>query len=598
MDQMIGREIDSYKILEVLGRGGMGVVYKAVDTTLDRDVAIKMMDVLIAADPNFLKRFQSEAKALAKLQNSNIVSIFALRQTDFGVCIVMEYVKGKTLADVLKQSVLLPIPRVIHIFRQLLTALDHAHKGGVIHRDIKPGNVMLADGDVVKVTDFGLAKIQKGAVSTMTMGTAGTLYYMSPEQIRGLGQVDHRGDIYSAGMALYECLAGRVPFKNEDSDFAIAQMIVEGRIPTPDKFNASLPKDLIRIVMKSIDKDPAKRYQNAAEMAAALVHFGATMKPGEYRIADAPTIVSAVGTPALPSKIARKPLPVKLYGAIAGGAVVLLVTYFLLRPVLFPDEGTLTVRTNPTGGVVYVDKVMATKTPVENYSLPAGARLLSVTWDGGSSRRDTTVMIEHGKLITVTLTRRTAVEPKKTVPENQTGPEPGPTTTQQNPPKGTETPPKEIATGTLELEAVPDGEVRVDDGDFRNAGGGTRVNVEPGARTVTFKSRNGVTARRQIHVAAGQMHRAKCWFNGEINVLTPPVGGKNINAIVFVDGVKQTRGGDDLYTPARLNLPAGRYRVKVTKFGYDAEPGEQVVTLEPSFDEPPTARVTFKLKKR
>lgn len=302
MDQMIGREIDSYKILEVLGRGGMGVVYKAVDTTLDREVAVKMMDVLIATDPNFLKRFQSEAKALAKLQNPNIVSIFALRQTDFGVCIVMEYVKGKTLADVLKQSVLLPIPRVIHIFRQLLTALDHAHKGGVIHRDIKPGNVMLADGDVVKVTDFGLAKIQKGAVSTMTMGTAGTLYYMSPEQIRGLGQVDHRGDIYSAGMALYECLTGRVPFKNEDSDFAVAQMIVEGRIPTPDKFNASLPKDLVRIVMKSIDKDPGKRYQNAAEMAAALVHFGATMKPGEYRIADAPTVVSAVGIPAIHPK--------------------------------------------------------------------------------------------------------------------------------------------------------------------------------------------------------------------------------------------------------------------------------------------------------
>ncbi|HTO94464.1 MAG TPA: serine/threonine-protein kinase, partial [Bacteroidota bacterium] len=149
MDPMIGKMIDSYKILEVLGRGGMGVVYRATDTTLDRDVAVKMMDVLIASDPNFLKRFQSEAKALAKLQNPNIVSIFALRQTEYGVCIVMEFVKGRTLADLLKQSVLIPIPRVVHIFKQLLTALDHAHKGGVIHRDIKPGNVMLAEGDVV-----------------------------------------------------------------------------------------------------------------------------------------------------------------------------------------------------------------------------------------------------------------------------------------------------------------------------------------------------------------------------------------------------------------------------------------------------------------
>lgn len=597
MDQMIGREIDSYKILEVLGRGGMGVVYKAVDTTLDRDVAIKMMDALIAADPNFLKRFQSEAKALAKLQNPNIVSIFALRQTDFGVCIVMEYVKGKTLADVLKQSVLLPIPRVIHIFRQLLTALDHAHKGGVIHRDVKPGNVMLADGDVVKVTDFGLAKIQKGAVSTMTMGTAGTLYYMSPEQIRGLGQVDHRGDIYSAGMALYECLAGRVPFKNEDSDFAIAQMIVEGRIPTPDKFNASLPKDLIKIVMKSIDKDPARRYQNAAEMAAALMHFGATMKPGEYRMADAPTIVSAVGTPTPPPKPVRKPVPVKLYAAIAGGAVVLLVTYFLLRPVLFPDEGTLTVRTSPSGGVVYVDKVLATKTPVENFAVAAGARLVSVTWGGGASRIDTTVMIEHGKPLTITLTRRTAPEIKKPAQETPTVPDQGASTAQQAPPKTVEAPPKEAAMGTLELEAVPEGDVKVDGAEYRNAGGGIRWTVEPGATWVTFRGKNGTSARRQIHVVAGQSQRAKCWLAGEINVLTPPVGGKNVSAVVFVDGVKQTRGGDDLYTPARLNLPAGRYKIRVTKFGYDAEQ-ERLVTLEPSFDGPPSANVTFRLKKR
>lgn len=603
MDQMIGREIDSYKILEVLGRGGMGVVYKAVDTTLDREVAVKMMDVLIATDPNFLKRFQSEAKALAKLQNPNIVSIFALRQTDFGVCIVMEYVKGKTLADVLKQSVLLPIPRVIHIFRQLLTALDHAHKGGVIHRDIKPGNVMLADGDVVKVTDFGLAKIQKGAVSTMTMGTAGTLYYMSPEQIRGLGQVDHRGDIYSAGMALYECLTGRVPFKNEDSDFAVAQMIVEGRIPTPDKFNASLPKDLVRIVMKSIDKDPGKRYQNAAEMAAALVHFGATMKPGEYRIADAPTVVSAVGIPAIHPKPLAKSVPVKLYAAIAGGALVLLITYFLLRPVLFPEEGSLTVRTNPSGGKVYVDKALVTKTPVENYSVPAGVRELSVVWAGGTSRLDTTVTIEHGKLLTVNLAMKRAAEPKKTVPETQTGPEPGPSTAQQNPSKIVEPPPKEVALGVLELEAVPDGEVKVDDGDYRNAGGGAHMSVEPGTRTVTFKAKNGETAKRQIHVTAGQTHRAKCWFNGEINVLTPPSAGKNIWGIVFVDGVKQTRVGEDgkvedMTTPARLNRPAGRYTIKVTKFGFEADPGEKVVALEPSFNGPPTANVKFYLKKR
>jgi len=157
--------------------------------------------------------------------------------------------------------------------------------------------------------------------------------------------------------------------------------------------------------------------------------------------------------------------------------------------------------------------------------------------------------------------------------------------------------------GTLELEAVPDGEVKVDNGDYRNAGGGARLSVEPGTKTVTFRAKNGVTARRQVHVTAGQTHRAKVWFKGEINVVTPPTAGKNLWGIVFVNGVKQTRVGEDgkvedMTTPARLNLPADRYRIKVTKFGYDAEPGEKDVTLEPSFDGQPSATVSFRLKKR
>ncbi|MEW6511670.1 MAG: serine/threonine-protein kinase [Bacteroidota bacterium] len=584
MDPMIGRTIDSYKILEVLGRGGMGVVYKAVDTTLDRDVAIKMMDVLIATDPNFLKRFQSEAKALAKLQNPNIVSIFALRQTEFGICIVMEFVKGKTLADVLKQSVLLPIPRVIHIFKQLLTALDHAHKGGVIHRDIKPGNVMLAEGDVVKVTDFGLAKIQRGAVSTVTMGTAGTLYYMSPEQIRGLGQVDHRGDIYSAGMALYECLTGRVPFNADDSDFAVAQMIVEGKIPPPDKLNPSLPKELVKIVLKSIDKDPARRYQAAAEMVAALAQFGASMKPGQYKLAEAPTIVSSVASEPVVAHPARKPVPVRLYATIGAAAVVLLVTYFLVRPLVFPDEGLLTIRTNPPGGRIYVDNVLAEKSPVVNYGVDPGARRLTAVW--GQSRFDTTVTVERGKAVNVLLAlRKPAEQPKSSI-------DPG--TASSSPPTENVSVPetKEVAMGTLVLEAVPFGEVKVDDGDYRSAEGGIRVPVPPGSRTVTFKGRSGMTKETRLHVGAGETNGAKCYFSGEIRVVTTLTDGKSFAwASIAVDGVPQ-----DKTTPATLQLPSGRYKIGVSRQGFDAIPKEQIVTLEPSFDGPRKVPVSFKLR--
>ena len=263
---IIGKVVDTYKITGVLGKGGMGIVYKAKDTTLDRDVALKMMDTALARDESFLKRFQSEAKALAKLQNPNIVSIFTLRETELGFCIAMEFVEGNTLADRIREKGAMPFENVFPIFKQLLTALDHAHEVGIIHRDIKPSNVMLTPNNIVKVTDFGLAKIQQVSGATMTLGTGGTLYYMSPEQIRGLSNVDHRGDIYSLGMTLYETLTGKVPFTDAETDFSIRQMVVEGRVPPPDKMNPALPRDLVKVVMKSIEKDPAKRYQSAGAM--------------------------------------------------------------------------------------------------------------------------------------------------------------------------------------------------------------------------------------------------------------------------------------------------------------------------------------------
>ncbi|HTY59986.1 MAG TPA: serine/threonine-protein kinase [Bacteroidota bacterium] len=590
MDPMIGKVIDTYKILEVLGRGGMGVVYRATDTTLDRDVALKMMDVLIASDPNFLKRFQSEAKALAKLQNPNIVSIFALRQTEFGVCIVMEFVKGKTLADLLKQSVLIPVPRVVHIFKQLLTALDHAHRGGVIHRDIKPGNVMLAEGDIVKVTDFGLAKIQKTNVSTVTMGTAGTLYYMSPEQIRGLGQVDARGDIYSAGMALYECLTGRVPFKAEDSDFAVAQMIVEGRIPPPEKLNASIPKELAKIVVKSIDKDPAKRYQTAAEMVTALERFESTLKAGDYRLTDAPTIIGPAGGPLPPkSKSFEKPANLKTYGIIAAAVVVLIVTYFVIRPYVFTEEGRLTLQLSPENGSVYIDGVPV-KTPVNDLQVAAGKRKISVLW--GRNRLDTSVTVPGGAPLAVVLAQPRGPAHPATVPEN---------TEKSNPPlvadggKKEAAPPVQnpprVENAELTLEAVPDGQVSVDDGPWQNAAGGIRVSVKPGTRTVVF--RNG-SARKSdvIEARAGSPDGRKCYFQANVNV-TSLLNGKGTWAYIVVDGVTGTET-----TPKEIPLSVGRHTVSVQKNGYTPRPGERTIAIEPKFVKPDAIPAQFDLIKR
>jgi TonB family protein len=273
MDPMIGKKIEPYEIQEILGRGGMGVVYRARDSKLDRDVAIKMMDLQYASDPNFLKRFQSEAKALARLQDPHIVSIFALLETPDGICIVMEYVKGTTLAKLLLPEVALAIPRVLTIFKQLLSALAHAHKEGVIHRDIKPANIIVGDEDRIKVADFGLAKVKQEFAVTATKGTAGTLYYMSPEQFRGLKEVDNRGDIYSAGMTLYECLTGKLPFGVEDSYFTIAQQVVHGQVPPPETMNLGIPGGLVAIVKRMIACDPKDRYQNAEDVVKDLEEF-------------------------------------------------------------------------------------------------------------------------------------------------------------------------------------------------------------------------------------------------------------------------------------------------------------------------------------
>ncbi|HUI11628.1 MAG TPA: serine/threonine-protein kinase [Bacteroidota bacterium] len=597
MDPMIGKMIDSYKILEVLGRGGMGVVYRATDTTLDRDVALKMMDVLIASDPNFLKRFQSEAKALAKLQNPNIVSIFALRQTEYGVCIVMEFVKGRTLADLLKQSVLIPVPRVVHIFKQLLTALDHAHKGGVIHRDIKPGNVMLAEADVVKVTDFGLAKIQKTNVSTVTMGTAGTLYYMSPEQIRGLGQVDARGDIYSAGMALYECLTGRVPFKAEDSDFAVAQMIVEGRIPPPEKLNASIPKELAKIVTKSIDKDPAKRYQTAAEMVTALERFEGTIRGADYRSADAPTIVGPAGMGPLtkPKPAAAQP-NLKLYGIIGAAVVVLIVTYFLVRPSVFPDEGTLSVQAVPESGIVFLDN-QAVKSPVSDFALATGKHHVTVTW--GRAQRDTAFTIEAGKSLSLRLVQpATAARQTTTESTSQQNPPPGLTDEKKGPPVTTEekkepvtTAPVREANADITLEAVPDGQVKVDDGPWRGAAGGIHVSVSPGQHQVVFRS-GSLSKSDVIDAKAGGADGRKCYFQGSVNI-TSVYNGTTTWASIVVDGATR-----DETTPKEIMLPAGTHTIAVQKNGYSCTPAARDVTIPVSLLKVPAIPAKFELKKK
>lgn len=577
---IIGKVIDNYKITAVLGRGGMGVVYKAQDMTLDRDVALKMMDSRLASDENFLKRFQSEAKALAKLQNPNIVSVFALRETELGFCIVMEFVEGNTLADRIKDGGPMPLDRALPIFKQLLTAFDHAHKAGIIHRDIKPSNVMITPDDVVKVTDFGLAKIQQPTAMTATMGTGGTLFYMSPEQVRGLGNVDSRGDIYSIGMTLYETLAGKVPFSESDSDFTIRQSIVEGKIPPPDKLNPDIPREISRVITKSIEREPEKRFQTAAEFRDALSAVKVEKRPVLHA-----TSVDADARPR-DVRVGKKRAPLLIGMAV----VVLAVAGILMRGLFMSPSSFLSVTSEPAGARVFVDGNEVGTTPLAAAAVEAGNVSLRIDREGYFTK-DTSISLEPGATLTVNLTleqvpspsalsQEEVVQPVRT--EERTGSETRATDQRQSPPR---------STGTLILQAIPRGSVSVDGvRKASNTSQSTSVETDAGGRDVLFEHPQFGSKRTRVDLKAGERKTVTCWFEGYASV---GVSGDSQWGTIIVNGTSTNM----LAPQAKLPLDVGTHRILVTREGYETVEGEQTVTVAAGFKEVMYPLV-FTLKKR
>ncbi len=293
-DSVIGKEVDGYRIQEILGRGGMGVVYKAEDVGLSRYVALKRIDPSMANDQAFLRRFRSEAQALARIDSPYIVSVHALRETEIGLLIVMEYVEGGTVQDLIEKGPM-AWEEAVPLTKQMLAALGHAHGAEVIHRDIKPQNVMLSAEGTVKVTDFGLAKVHRpDSNKTVTQGVFGTLNYMSPEQVKGSGDLDHRSDLYSLGMTVYEMLAGDLPFDEDSNEFTKMQRIVQEELPPPEKLHPQVPEGLSQLVMTSLAKDPDDRFQSAQEMREAFEAFEEERR--EQTKQSPPTVAAAPST--------------------------------------------------------------------------------------------------------------------------------------------------------------------------------------------------------------------------------------------------------------------------------------------------------------
>jgi serine/threonine protein kinase len=262
---MIGTILGSrYELLEKIGEGGMAIVYKAKCQLLNRYVAVKILKEEFSNNIDFMEKFKKEALSVASLSSNNIVNIYDVGQEKDINYIVMEYIKGKTLKEIILQNGSMNYNQVLDYGMQIAKALECAHKNNIIHRDIKPHNILVTEDGTVKVTDFGIAKAASSVTITNTSTVMGSVHYFSPEQAKG-SFVDFRTDIYSFGIVLYEMVTGRVPY-DADSPVSVALKHIQEPVVPPNQINRNVPENLNKLILKAIEKEPIKRYQTAKEM--------------------------------------------------------------------------------------------------------------------------------------------------------------------------------------------------------------------------------------------------------------------------------------------------------------------------------------------
>jgi eukaryotic-like serine/threonine-protein kinase len=562
-DSLIGQVLDNYRIDAIIGRGGMGVVFKATDLSLEKTVAIKMIDPFLAADEEFLKRFRNEAKTLARLENPNIVSVFTLRETSAGVFMVMEYMKGMTVSERMKETGRLPLSDVISIGGKLINAIAHSHSVDVIHRDIKPNNIMLCENGSVKVMDFGLAKATRDSSSqlTRTQIAAGTLYYMSPEQIKGLKNVDKRSDIYSIGMSLYEMAAGRTPFDKSMSEYDIQKQIIDGDIPSPVQFNPAIPKELVKIIKKCIDKDAAKRYQSTEELQKA---FSQVSLPDEE--SEAPTVIRKDNTRhIITSGDSKKKM--LLYALPAAAVILIALVIYLLLPgapaaddkiiteeIVTPVKNeaadiipvTLTINTVPPGADVILNGSKEGSTPFNMTDLSLSKYSLKLVKSGYEVITQDIDIKEGANNFDF-----------KFVPVKETP----------------------AAESYLVLNAFPSSEILINNKPLGTSGIEIRSSVKPGKHNITFRHPRYGTKTTEVNLKEGQTRSLTCYFEQQVNIQSLNASGDAFWGTVYINN--ENTG---LTTPVDLNLGPGKYDISVRKAGYRTEEDLLNIVINPEFE--------------
>ncbi|HEY6332831.1 MAG TPA: protein kinase [Blastocatellia bacterium] len=329
---MIGTVVGNYKVLDLIGAGGMGAVYRGIDLMIEREVAIKVLRSELARQPEIVERFRIEAVALAKLSHPNIATLFSFfRQVD-DYFMVMEFVRGQTLDDHLRTLGRMEQVIAVPLFCQALEGIDHAHRMGIIHRDIKGSNLMLTEAGSVKVMDFGIARVLGSARMTRQGSIVGTLEYISPEQLMGL-EADSRSDIYSLGILLYEMLTGMVPFSN-DNEYQLMKAQMEITPPSPRVISPSVSPPVEFAIMKALAKRPGDRFGTAAEFRQTLLAALRPVQPisaplpypymGQGSTADVPRASPgglAPGPQSQPAPATRVPEPGQAWRGLYGRPV-------------------------------------------------------------------------------------------------------------------------------------------------------------------------------------------------------------------------------------------------------------------------------------
>ena len=324
MDAMIGKTLGPYRILEKIGQGGMATVYEAYQPALERTVALKTLPSHLLDNPNFAQRFRREARAVASLEHPHILPVYDYGQEESVPYLVMRHIEGGTLKERMGQP--LELRQVAELIGQIAEALDYAHEHGVVHRDVKPSNVLLDRGEWVLLTDFGVARMLEGVEQITGTGVGvGTPAYMSPEQGQGK-KVDRRSDVYSLGVVLYEMLTGRVPYQAE-TPLAIVWKHVHEPLPLPRSVNPSIPEGVERVVLKALAKAAEDRYPSAGELARALQAAVGEVKVDEERLLRGEELTQDVAPeppPSAPRLRRRKALAYLVPGALVALTVVVL----------------------------------------------------------------------------------------------------------------------------------------------------------------------------------------------------------------------------------------------------------------------------------